>query len=67
MKRILLSFFLVMLAAMQVSAYVKDSIFVNVNNQRRNIIVFTPDELPAKSPLFIVTHGMNQTPEYQQK
>ena len=65
MKRILLSFFLVMLAAMQVSAYVKDSIFVNVNNQRRNIIVFTPDELPAKSPLFIVTHGMNQTPEYQ--
>ena len=45
--------------------YVKDSIFINVNGQRRNMIVFTPNELPAKSPLFIITHGMNQNPEYQ--
>ncbi len=29
------------------------------------MVVFTPDVLPAKSPLFIVTHGMNQDPEYQ--
>lgn len=29
------------------------------------MVVFTPNKLPAKSPLFIVTHGMNQDPEYQ--
>ena len=29
------------------------------------MVVFTPNELPAKSPLLIVTHGMNQDPEYQ--
>ena len=29
------------------------------------MVVFTPQKLPAKSPLFIVTHGMNQDPEYQ--
>lgn len=51
--------------ALQVSAYQKDSIFINVNGQKRNVIVYTPKELPAKSPLFIVTHGMNQSPEYQ--
>ena len=28
-------------------------------------MVFTPNKLPEKSPLFIVTHGMNQSPEYQ--
>lgn len=47
------------------SAYKKQSININVNGQQRNMVVFTPDELPAKSPLFIVTHGMNQDPEYQ--
>ena len=62
---ITLTLFLVFFSALQVCAYQKDSIFVNVNNQRRNIIVFTPNELPDKSPLFIVTHGMNQSPEYQ--
>ena len=29
------------------------------------MVVFTPNTFPAKSPLFIVTHGMNQDPEYQ--
>ena len=29
------------------------------------MVVFTPNTLPAKSPLMIVTHGMNQDPEYQ--
>ena len=29
------------------------------------MVVFTPTTLPAHSPLFIVTHGMNQDPEYQ--
>ena len=65
MKRSTILFFVFLLFGLQASAYVKDSIFINVNNQKRNVIVYTPDQLPAKSPLFIVTHGMNQSPEYQ--
>jgi poly(3-hydroxybutyrate) depolymerase len=66
MKRsTLLSFFLIVMSALQIHAYQKDSIFVTVNGQKRNMIVFRPNQLPAKSPLMIVTHGMNQSPEYQ--
>lgn len=66
MKRSLLFLFLCLfLFATQASAYKQESININVNGQQRNMVVFTPDELPAKSPLFIVTHGMNQDPEYQ--
>ena len=68
MKRSLLFIFhlsLAFLFAMQVSAYKQESININVNGQQRRMVVFTPNELPAKSPLFIVTHGMNQSPEYQ--
>ena len=50
---------------LQASAYKQQSININVNGQQRNMVVFTPDVLPEKSPLFIVTHGMNQDPEYQ--
>ena len=46
-------------------AYKKQSIDINVNGQKRNMVVFTPNSLPDNSPLFIVTHGMNQDPEYQ--
>ena len=65
MKRSLLSLFLILLSALQASAYKQQSIDINVNGQQRNMVVFTPNLLPAKSPLFIVTHGMNQNPEYQ--
>ena len=65
MKRSTIAFFLMLLTALQVSAYKQESIDITVNGQKRNMVVFTPDELPAKSPLFIVTHGMNQNPEYQ--
>ena len=65
MKRSLLSSFLILLVALQAYAYKKQSIDITVNNQKRNMVVFTPNTLPAKSPLFIVTHGMNQDPEYQ--
>ena len=64
MKRLLLSLSLIILA-LQASAYKKESVDINVNGQKRNMVVFTPNKLPAKSPLFIVTHGMNQNPEYQ--
>ena len=51
--------------ASQVGAYKKQSIDITVNNKKRNMVVFTPNKFPDKSPLFIVTHGMNQDPEYQ--
>jgi poly(3-hydroxybutyrate) depolymerase len=54
-----------LLMALQASAYEKTSLSINVNGQQRSMVVFTPNVLPAKSPLFIVTHGMNQSPEYQ--
>jgi len=65
MKRSLLSLSLILLLGLQASAYKKESIDINVNGKQRNMVVFTPNSLPAKSPLFIVTHGMNQDPEYQ--
>ena len=65
MKRTFYLFSLFLLLAMQAEAYKKESIDIQVNNQTRNMVVFTPNTFPAKSPLFIVTHGMNQNPEYQ--
>ena len=65
MKRTIYLFSLLLLLAMQAEAYKKESIDIQVNNQTRNMVVFTPNTFPAKSPLFIVTHGMNQNPEYQ--
>lgn len=48
-------------------AYKKTSIDIKVNGQSRNMVVFTPNSVTANSnmPLMIVTHGMNQSPEYQ--
>lgn len=65
MKRSLLPVFLILITVLQTSAYKKQSIDIDVNGKSRNMVVFTPNTLPAKSPLFIVTHGMNQDPEYQ--
>ncbi|MBR6194891.1 MAG: hypothetical protein IKQ58_05410 [Prevotella sp.] len=65
MRRSLLLSFLIILSAMQTFAYKKQSVNITVNGKQRNMVVFTPNTLPAKSPLFIVTHGMNQDPEYQ--
>ena len=64
MKQSIISLFLILLT-FQASAYKKQSIDITVNGKQRNMVVFTPNDLPAKSPLFIVTHGMNQSPEYQ--
>ena len=65
MKHSAIALILFLFSAFQASAYKKESININVNGQQRNMVVFTPNQLPAKSPLFIVTHGMNQSPEYQ--
>lgn len=65
MRSTFFSVVLIFLSALQASAYKKQSIDINVNGQQRNMVVFTPNSLPDNSPLFIVTHGMNQSPEYQ--
>ena len=65
MKRSLLPLFLIQLLVLQTSAYKKQEIKIDVNGKQRSMVVFTPNTFPAKSPLFIVTHGMNQDPEYQ--
>ncbi|MBR1664759.1 MAG: hypothetical protein IJ699_00830 [Bacteroidaceae bacterium] len=64
MKRTLLSLASLLLV-LQATAYKKQEINISVNGQQRNMVVYVPSSLPAKSPLFIVTHGMNQSPEYQ--
>ena len=57
--------FILLLGSLPATAYKKESIDINVNGTQRNMVVFSPNTLPAKSPLMIVTHGMNQNPEYQ--
>lgn len=47
------------------SAYKLQSIDITVDGQKRNILCYTPNTVSANMPLWIVTHGMNQNPEYQ--
>ena len=54
MKRSIISLFLILLSALQVSAYKKQSIDINVNGQKRNMVVYTPNKMLDKMPLFIV-------------
>ncbi|MBO4564818.1 MAG: hypothetical protein J5720_05240 [Bacteroidaceae bacterium] len=65
MKLKLFTTILLLCTFFQSYAYKKQSININVNGQTRSMVVFTPNSLPENSPLFIVTHGMNQDPEYQ--
>jgi len=52
-------------AFLTASAYKQESINITVNGQQRNMVVFTPATTQSNMPLMIVTHGMNQNPEYQ--
>lgn len=64
MKKI--SFLLLALCvSLVVNAYKKESISINVNGKQRSMIVYTPSTGTQNLPLMIVTHGMNQSPEYQ--
>ncbi|MDE6000651.1 MAG: hypothetical protein K2H04_11370 [Bacteroidaceae bacterium] len=67
MKRIsIFLLFVFTLVATSLYAYKKESIDITVNGQKRNMVVFTPNTASASPmPLMIVTHGMNQNPEYQ--
>jgi len=53
------------MTAQQTLAYQQTSVNILVNGQTRNMVVFTPDNVTENLPLFIVTHGMQQDPEYQ--
>ncbi len=66
MKRFLLSAVLLFMVVGMASAYKQlKRVEINVNGSVRNMEVFVPDVLPENSPLMIITHGMNQDPEYQ--
>ena len=66
MKRLFLSLLtLCLLSTLAASAYKKESLDIIVNGQSRNMVVFTPNTVNKNIPLMIVTHGMNQSPEYQ--
>lgn len=65
MRRLPFIIFMLMLPIVAASAYKQQSINIDVNGQSRNMVVYTPTVLPDNVPLMIVTHGMNQSPEYQ--
>lgn len=64
MKKLL---FTVLIACIGINAnaYNKQSMDIDVNGTQRNMVVFTPDNMEKNMPLMIITHGMNQNPEYQ--
>lgn len=64
MKQLTLYLFL-FLPFMSAWGYQKEKIFVNSGGKQRNMLVYTPDELPDNSPLFITTHGMGGNSENQ--
>lgn len=64
MKKLLLLLFTLALT-LNVCAYKKVSVDIKVNGQTRNMVVFTPNTVTSDMPLMIITHGMNQNPEYQ--
>ncbi len=61
----LLFFLLALFVTGTVNAYKLQSIDITVNGQKRNMLCYTPNTVTANMPLWIVTHGMNQDPEYQ--
>jgi len=65
MKRTYIFFLISLLSVVCSYAYKKESIDIKVNGQTRNMVVFTPNTTQSNMPLMIVTHGMNQNPEYQ--
>lgn len=54
-----------MAIATMTHAYKLQSIDINVGGQTRNMLCYTPSTMKSNMPLWIVTHGMNQDPEYQ--
>lgn len=64
MKKFIL-YLLLLLPFMSAWGYQKEKIYVTSGGKQRNMLVYTPDELPDNSPLFITTHGMGGNSENQ--
>lgn len=58
-------FIVCLLSFVHADAYKQESVDITVNGKSRNMVVFTPNTVPENMPLMVVTHGMNQNPEYQ--
>lgn len=65
MKRLSLLLLFVLACIFSARAYQKVSLDITVNQKKRNMVIFTPNTVTKNMPLMIVTHGMNQSPEYQ--
>lgn len=63
LKTLLALLLLMMLG--QAHAYKLQTVEITVNGTKRNMLCYTPNTMQANMPLWIVTHGMNQDPEYQ--
>lgn len=55
----------VMVVSIPIKAYKSETVTVSVNGQNRSALVYKPNTVTANMPLLVVTHGMNQNPEYQ--
>lgn len=55
----------VICVSLPIWAYKSETLTVNVNGQNRSMLVYKPNSMAANLPLMVVTHGMNQNPEYQ--
>lgn len=64
MKKFIL-YLLLLLPFMSAWGYQKERIYITSGGKQRNMLVFTPDELPDSSPLFITTHGMGGNSDEQ--
>jgi len=53
------------LIAQSSQAYKQENVSILVNGRQRQMVVFTPNTVTDNLPLMIVTHGMQQSPEYQ--
>ena len=61
----LLSLLLMMFVTQTFAYKVQEDFKIKVNGQERSMILYTPDAMTRNMPLMIITHGMNQDPNYQ--
>lgn len=65
LKRTALVLALMLAQCGMMHAYKQEKVAVRANGSMRSMEVFTPNNLKPNMPLMLVTHGMNQDPEYQ--
>lgn len=64
-RKAFLSFLLVLFVSQTYAYKVQEDFKIKVNGQERSMILYTPDAMTRDMPLMIITHGMNQDPNYQ--